>query len=93
MINELEEFVFLDPKKGKCLRAYLELALGKKDAGLTILKEFIKQTTAELNSSRIKNEKKAKKLIEAESMIATVQLDKEKFFSNWSGLHHHTEVI
>jgi hypothetical protein len=57
MTEELTPFVFTNPNKGRCLKAYLQLAVGDHDQGMRGLREYIDQTKAKLASMRVINEK------------------------------------
>lgn len=93
MTEELTPFVFTNPNKGRCLKAYLKLAVGDHDQGMRGLREYIDQTKAKLASMRVINEKYQSQLEKAEAMLQSLTLEKEMFIQNWKGKHEHEEKI
>lgn len=55
MMSELSEFVFDVGHKGKTLEAYLNLAIGNLEKGISLLKDYILETKKEFLSTRVKN--------------------------------------
>jgi len=55
MMSELSEFVFDVGHKGKTLEAYLNLAIGNLEKGISLLKDYILETKKDILSTRIKN--------------------------------------
>ena len=49
LLSELGQFVFQVPGKGECLEAYIKIAIGEREAGLELLKEFITKTETSMS--------------------------------------------
>ena len=76
LITEMDEFVFSVPGKGETLNAYLLIAMGERDEGMAILKQYISTTEAELKTNaRMQNLKVRKQLKQAQEVFNVVQLN------------------
>ena len=93
-MSELGNFVFDVPGKGKTLEAYLQIAIGEREAGLEILKEYIKVTKEGLTGqARLQNLKLQKSLKDAEDVFEEVQTKRELFPQNARISHNHKGQI
>ena len=71
MIGELEKFVFTNPHKGRCLKAYLLLAMGDVELGIRDLKDYIETTKERISNMRVKNPKVVSQCSIAEEILTT----------------------
>ena len=86
----MDEFVFSVPGKGETLNAYLLIAMGERDEGMAILKQYISTTEAELKTNaRMQNLKVRKQLKQAQEVFNVVQLNQSQFFNNMTFKHEH----
>lgn len=93
LMSEMEEFVFLNQHKGLTLKAYLMIAQGEKEQGLSILKDYVEATRSALKKERIPNLKAQRSLKQADEVLNTVVLDKKTFPQNTRAKHMHTSRI
>lgn len=90
----MEEFVFGVKGKGETLHGFLLIAMGEREKGMSILKQYIGKTESQVKSTnRLQNLKERKLLKKAQEVFNVVQLNKSQFFNNVSNKHEHTGRI
>lgn len=83
MLEEMSEFIFSVPGKGQTLNGYLLISCGEREQGMTILKNYIAETEAQLQGqNRLQNLKVRRQLKQAQEVFNVVQLNKNQFFNN-----------
>jgi hypothetical protein len=70
MMKELQTFVFTNENKGRCLKAYLMLAMGEAESGIRALKDYVEDTKNRIATMRVKNPKVVRQFYTAEHILA-----------------------